>query len=470
MITPVQNKIMLTNASVLHPSNNKQQTVKSSDGVKTADFPYFHYPISFGHKDNDTHSIQTYLNKRQQKLIKDDVTYESLSANDLKNIEGIQKGIKLFENLTMPQIAFLASNLTEVVLQRGCNNMCAHCYAEAMPPSYQKSENKINKIDFEDFENFCNGFKELNKRLGFNIFKESENDYNTLFHDADSSMMFLSDKNGETRDYLDLAKMLNDTTGKTVLFDTAGWNIQDKKTQQRIEKLVDKAINSNDYSFMEFNVSANPFHAIYNRSVKHRLENNPEKERKFKDIYTSRMANVLFTLSPLISENRLKLISRALPNGIKNAQGYTQNDLRELYEEIFRKLKLLYQKDFVNDKKVIKKEEQIIEYTKYLSDAFSNIETNPAVNGRLANIVTDKKSSVYRNSKNEEYNNPIKAAKYFENGLIDVNGKFYVTNWYETYQTDIQLNYKNKDKITAPISPNLRKQKITKDMLNKINV
>ena len=37
--------------------------------------------------------------------------------------------------------------------------------------------------------------------------------------------------------------------------------------------------------------------------------------------------------------------------------------------------------------------------------------------------------------------------------LTDLNGKAYITNYQETYPTNIQLNYINKNKDTAPIKP-----------------
>lgn len=468
MITPIQN--------ILYNNNKKTQPIrpsKKSDFAENKQLNLNHlssysYQISFGQ--NDEKSIRKYLKKREQKLINEYIVHQSLDANDLKHIEGIQKGIKVFENLSMPQINFIAQTLTEVAIQRGCNNMCTHCYAQAMPPSYQKSDEKINKISFEDFDNFCNGFKELNKRLGFNIFQDSRNSYKTLFHDSDSSMIFLEDKNGKTYDYLDLAKKVNETTGQTVLFDTAGWNIQDKKTQARMEKLVEKALTSDEYSFIEFNISANPFHSLYSRSLKHHSENNPEKEQKFRDIYTTRMANVLFTLSPLTEKYKIDLISRALPDNMDNAEGYREKDLKQLYNEIIRKLANKYKEDFDSgNKKVIKDKEQIKKYLMHFKSKLFFVETDLGVNGRLADIITDKENDLYRYSKLSEYNDPHTASKEFSSGIIDINGKYYVTNWYETYKTDIQLNYKNKDKKTADISPNLRKNPITKNMLNKIN-
>ena len=365
----------------------------------------------------------------------------------------------------MQQINFLSKNLNEIALQRGCNNMCSHCYAEAMPPSYLKSENKINKIDFEDFESLCNGFKELNQRLGFNILESSQGDYFTLFHDADSSMLFLQDKQGKIYDYLDLAKMINNIIDRKILFDTAGWNLQDKKTQKRMEELVKKVTNTDKYDFIEFNISANPFHSLYNRSVQHHLENNKVKEQKFREIYTNRMANVIFTLSPLIEKDNLHFIARSLPNELENVNGYKEDDLKALYNEIFKKVNLLYEQDLEStNKKVIKTKEQIDKYLQQLKSDFDNIDIDLGINGRLSRIVTDPKTEIYKDTRRNQFNNPKIAAKNFKFGILDINGKFYTTNFYETYKTDIQLNYKNKNKKTAGIAPELRKKQITQDM------
>ena len=67
--------------------------------------------------------------------------------------------------------------------------------------------------------------------MGFNIFNRKKvHNYQILFHDADSSMITTKDKTGKEYDYLDLSKMLHDTCNEEILFDTAGWNVQDKNT------------------------------------------------------------------------------------------------------------------------------------------------------------------------------------------------------------------------------------------------
>ena len=467
MITPIL-KSYISSYTNIKPSKRTQNQPEADNTVLNLNkLPSYKYQISFGCSEEE--KIKKYIKNRKRSLNRQHISYKNINMYNINRLEGIQEGIDVFKGLSMRQIKYLAQHSTEFVLQRGCHNMCAHCYASAMPPSYQKAPDKINKIDFEDFEKLYYGFQELNKRLGFSIFKNSQNEYNTLFHDADSSTIFLQDKNGKVYDYLDLAKMVNELTEKEIVFDTAGWNIQDKKTQERMEKLVEKALNSNEYDFVAFNLSANPFHALNHRALQHLKNGNYAQYKKIRDIYTTRMANVLFTFTPLIEKERVRLIVRALPNETRNANGYREDDLFMLYSEIFNKLFKLYKQDYESGAhKVIKDKDQIEKNIDYLNEELKNIDKALGINGRMADLVTDKKIFAYKNTKARTYKDPQKAIKGFKDGIIDVNGKLYITNWYENYPTDIQLNYKNKDKKTADISPYLNEKMITSDMLDTL--
>ena len=77
---------------------------------------------------------------------------------DLKALEGLQNGIKIFEGLSFPQIGYLISNLTSIIVQRGCNNNCLYCFADAKTPYHMKANHYEQKIDFEDYKNLINGF------------------------------------------------------------------------------------------------------------------------------------------------------------------------------------------------------------------------------------------------------------------------------------------------------------------------
>lgn len=180
------------------------------------------------------------------------------------------------------------------------------------------------------------------------------------------------------------------------------------------------------------------------------------------------MANVIFTLSPLIEKDNLHFIARALPNELENVNGYREDDLKKLYSEIIQKVKLLYEQDLKSgNKKVIKTKKKINTYLQTLKSNFRNIDTDLSVTKRLSSIVTDPKTELCKNARRHYFNNPKLAAKIFKYGILDINGKFYTTNFYETYKTDIQLNYINKNKKTAPIAPELRKKQMTQEMYKR---
>lgn len=467
MITPVSTN----NLNFVISAPNKIKIAKVTNGgfanlVSSTEFPSCYYPVSFGQNcENDMETIKAYLHKRKQKLAQKGKSYKDINAYGNRRLEGIQEDIKFLESLTIPQIKFLVNNLMAIMVQRGCNNMCAHCYAKAMPPSYQKTGDKITTIDYEDFQEVCNSFNELNKRFGFNVFEKNKTPYMIPFHDSDCSKIFLKDKNGKIYDYLDIAKKIHEFSAKEIIFDTAGWNIQDKVTQQRMENLVQRVVSSKENSFLEFNLSVNPFHSLYHRSVELEKRGEYVKSQKFRDFYINRLANVLFTLTPLIKTKQLNILSRALPDDVQNVQGYRVKDLNILFDSALHKLSMMYKKDFyLESQKVIKSEEEIEHNIEYLRNSFDDVRTHLGINGRLKELVGDNKD-LKKNENGRYFNDANKALNNYLSGLLDINGEFFVTNWYETYKTDIQLDYKTKDKKTAEINPNLRVQKITKDML-----
>jgi len=417
--------------------------------------------VSFQKSSDVPPEVRTYLDRRKKELGR---SYDMLASYATKKLEGIQNGIPLFDGLSIKQILFLANHLTEVVIKRGCNNVCKHCYAEAVPPPVKAPENFISAISYNDFENLCNGFAELNNRFGFNIFKNSKAEYNTLFHDADSSMITLTNNDGIVFDYADLSKMLHDVTGKLVLFDTAGWNIQDKKTQARMDALVEKILNTNEYNFMEFHISVNPFHPIYALSLK---QQDPELAKKYRNIYTNRMANIICTFAPLV--NKYNMISdrsmlqfnvRALDNKTRNVKGYRVSDLNSLTDEIQAKVK-----EKLETKSTFGSQHETDLFLDWLKNQFENVDSGISAAGRNAEIVTDKRSNTYKTTLEATKHTPNEAAQLFENGFLDINGKFYITNWREVFPTDICLNYENSEKTTAKIAPNLRKDMVTRTIM-----
>lgn len=419
------------------------------------------YP-AFKCTEQEVQKAYKYLNKRKKQLTdlhikgakRDFNNYNSQKLLPLIRDIGIFKYIK-----SMDQMIFLVNHLTEFVLRTGCSNRCAHCYAKALPVKHKGSENNITSIDFEDFEDLCKGLQELNKRFGFNIFSNAKNGYNTLFHNADASEVYMTSAQGKTYDYADLAKMVYDTTGKLILFDTAGW--YPKTTQQRMKTLVEKVMNSDDYNFMEFIISINPFHGIYHTALQQKT---PEKTEKLKSIYTSRMANVICTFLPLVNkkniitnEPMLRFNIRALDNSTKYADGYRAEDLNSLTQEIIDKVKIILEQNNTTN---------IEFYINYLKDKLNNVDTEISASGRAEDLIKDKKSKSYLEYTLPFINNtPRHAAKTFNDGFYYTDRRFYITNWRETFPTDIILNFRKKGEQVDDISPNLREEVITDSMM-----
>ncbi len=413
--------------------------------------------LSFGQSAKIPPKVLKYLKQVNEK---------HLIFYDIEKLEGLQNGIEIFKGLSFPQIYYLISKLNGVITKRGCINNCIHCFADAKPPFYMKSHHLIDKIDFEDYENFCNGFKELNQRLGFTAFEQTFIDSpetKALFYDSDSSMIYLQDKNGKTYDYADLSKMMHEATGNLVLFDTAGWNINDKITQKRMEDLVNKVSNTDEYNFIQFFISINPFHSIYNKSVEFAANGDKANSKKFREIYVDRMANVLYTMSPLLpkknscKEPQLRFIARVLPNNLYTS-GYMYNDLLKLFKDIINKLKNLYDNDIRStNPKIVKNIWQKNKYLELCSELFKTDNNVSLSNTKLVNKLKEKDefNNYWRKVINIHLKDDPDNAKHFRFGFIDLDGRFYMTNYYETYPTNIVLNYKNKGLPTAKMGSNL---------------
>lgn len=412
----------------------------------------------------------------------------SLYDLDLNRLEGIQEGIKVFKGLNMKEIAFYLTSAREFAISRGCRNMCSHCYADARPPIKENSE-KINKISWEDFTSITGGIKELNKRLGFmamspenEIINDGRN-YVTPFHDADSIDLVLKDNLGQEHDFIDISKELLDATGFKVLFDTCGWFPNNKTAQIRAEKYIEYFIkNSNLRDKLGVNISFNPFHSSYTRSLILAKENKVEKANKMRNLYTTRMANVLYTFTPLVGSKNFKLIARSIRDDIKELDGFTEKDLDSLFKETISKLKELYTEDLNTENKYIKTPQDITnklnEYQK-LYKVRNTIDYTEKLlklsNTENYHLKLTNEDIELANNTVKTMNNPLQAildCKFC--GITDANGDFYLTTYNSTYPTEIKLNLSASGKTTSPIRPNLQedlpvtKNKINIDIFNKL--
>ena len=400
---------------------------------------------------------------------------QDIFSYNLNKLDGIQEGIKVFKNLTMKEIAFILTTVSEFALIRGCRNNCTHCYADAKPP-VKNSESMTNSMLWEDFISLTKGIKELNQRLGFNIsgnLKHNKGRYLTTFHDSDGSDIVIKDCTGIEHDYIDIAKKLHDAMGVKVIFDTAGWNLTDKKAQNRMEKFVEYYSDSQNSKVLDdINISFNPFHSIYTKSIELEKAGKKEMAKKMHNIYIDRMANVLYTFTPLLKYKNFNILSCTLPN--ENIyKGFTISETLNLFQEILDKLEQLYIKDFNGEQKIIKSKDDINinlhEYYENLAARYITFSEKAknffGINNSLFEEADDKfiESLKYLET---EPSSIDKYRNYFV-GIIDSNGKYYLTNYELSVPTELKLNF-NNNKETAPIKPYLMKEKIvTRSEINK---
>ena len=404
---------------------------------------------------------------------------------NLNRADGIQEGIKVFEGLNLKEIAFIAKTIMNIALNRGCNNLCSHCYADAKPSLNNTSE-YISSISWEDFKLFTNGLNELNERLGFyitspNLETKGSSFYRYIapFHDSDCINLVLKDINGKEYDFIDISNEIIKSTGLQIMFDTAGWTPQNKKAQQRAEKYVKYFLNDENYkNITSMSISINPFHVLCTRSIEETRLGNIAKAKKFRDLYTTRMANTLFTYTPLINEDKVNLIIRAIDNYVwdnKKTQGFLFSDLANLYTEILDKLRAWYKQDLNSTQKYIKKEKQIDDLILKLQDLYRICIDNRLILAGRALKYFGKDNS-YFDMHLEHVKNDVRKVHRYQNvhnfledafaGVLDANGRYYITTFHSTFPTELRLNFLDKNKKTAPINPEFMNLPITKQVIN----
>ncbi|GBF22939.1 hypothetical protein tpqmel_0343 [Candidatus Gastranaerophilus sp. (ex Termes propinquus)] len=389
--------------------------------------------------------------------------------------EGIQKGIEVFGDMTLKQIDFIAKMLAYIPVVRGCYNVCAHCLRHAKPP-IRESETHINRMAYEDFKAFCDGFIELNARLGYNIFATHRKfpGYKTLHHDSDGAYLRLKDDDGVEHDFIELANMLYATTGTRPLFDTAGWNPKDKETQERMEKYAKYyGDSSNTRNILRFNFSVNPFQSIYAESVRARKSGDLERAEKNRNSFIDRTVNALLTLTPVLNTKLFAYIPIAIANNTKGAEGFTTNDCFLLYVDVLKKLEEKYLEDLNSEEpKYVTSKEQIKKILDVLYVKLRSIAPIKVGMGRILELYQDN-DPIVEASRNEKkqllkrmQNIFVPDTHFF--GLLGLNGKFYVGTNTTTIATELAFNFRNKDKQVAPIEPDLMDFVLTNDFLELI--
>lgn len=465
------------------PKTQKAQTFQQNPVVQHNFAPSFSGGFPLNVHSPKYFAAKTYLCMAKQAYKK--VKTLDLYMFDLNKLDGIQEGINVFKGLNMKEIAFVADTVAEITVNRGCRNICAHCYASAKAP-IKETANQINKMSWNDFTSLTDGFEELNKRVGFPVVVQKKNKHAMAipFHDADCSSIILKDNEGKEHDFIDIAERLDKAFHLPVLFDTAGWNIQDVKAQKRMEKYVEYYSKPENFKKLEgFNLSVNPFHAMYAKSLELKQNRKPELAEKLYDLYTTRMANVLFTLTPLQKNPNFEFIARSAANDSKVPKGFKEKDLRVLYIDILEKVNNLYKKDMKSAQKVVKNEDEAFEYFNNYYKRLEDISPTIGMSARAEKFV-DKNDEIAKFGERRKQQNikDIQSLKRIKDlrklnkdmnnhfyGIIDANGDYYLTTFHTSFPTEIKFNFENKGKITAPIAPYLQKDTpLTRNVINNV--
>ena len=265
--------------------------------------------------EDDYMNAQEYCQKRcevlkNQSSLNEDTRKYSLTYNfDLEKLNGLQYGIDLFsphngyDGMTMEEIAFALGDIS-ILLNRGCNNLCSHCYINALPASRLKG---ATSFTYEDFEKLLDGISELKSRVEKNGINLKFPIIASLFDDSDCIDIEIKDKNGRKYDVIDCFELISryPNLESKGLFDTSGWNPDSKIRQQRADKLVNyiqsiyKNKNIKNKPVKNLMISINPFHSLYQKSID-LSEKNPKEAKNCRDLYVKRMANTLFKFAPLL--------------------------------------------------------------------------------------------------------------------------------------------------------------------------
>lgn len=403
----------------------------------------------------------------------------------LKKLEGAQNGIKVFEGLTLKEIAFIGKDLAAIAVRQGCNSNCKHCYADAHPP-LKETENTINSASFEDIKYLLDGFKELKERTGHNFIQQDfQNRELTLIFDADNIDIEIKDKAGQTYEFPELNKMMYEATGICGLFDTSGWNVKSKKHQERAERIVKYYLNpENRKELYQFNISINPFHSIIAKSLEQKEKGNLLNAKILREIYVERISNALFTFIPLLDWKEFGAIIRAFPEELLPMDGYNRNDTEKLLLEIRKRFSEKCDLDLKNEKKYIKTARDYNKYINIINSKLMIPDENIIAGKRIQELIKSKhpnikeselKSSELAIPKQDSQKKLMKKlrSEYNEDGylkIIDITGKIYVNDNFRVIPTELQLNYDNKNKKADTFHPISDKYTITKQIINEGNI
>lgn len=368
------------------------------------------------------------------------------SGSLIDKLDGLQFGVRTFENTPIKEIYHIIKKggSLELGLARGCTNGCKHCYVGAKPP-IPNSDTHISRMSFENFLQFTNDFAEMKDKLKFTY----PNSYVAFFRDADCKDVYLKDWHGNERPYQEISRIFYNRTGIRSVFDTAGWGTKDIETQRRMDELVEYYKQGDNMDeIYSMSISLNPFGNIMSYANDLAQQGKIEESKEVRNIYVKNMANTFFTFTPLVKRKKFSVIGLALPYSAEkpHEKGYNVSAYNKLVKDILRELERMYWLDLRGSQRVIKKRSQIQSYLKEVQSLCSEPKTKIGKSGH--------NNGFYYNHENPRYNHAEIRDKF--NVFIDTNGEVYLTKMTDVYKTPTKLNFKDKEKQTAPVRPEPR--------------
>ena len=394
---------------------------------------------------------------------------QNMDDFDQKHLEGIQYGLKTFEDLSFPQIYFLLSNMGEISVPvvRDCSGMCPACNVNGRPK--ERNTDAISRMDFEDFKNFTDDIKEISRRLNFDCAAKSleklindtkEYGYYTmpssaLFYDSDGKDIWLKDENGKIHEFPELNKMLYEATGIKGIFDTAGWAPRNTIVQTRMEKLVNYYSKpENQKEIDQINISLNPYHGIMEKANEYKNKGDITSYTRMKKTYINNIVNAMYTCTPLVDSDCYQILIKAADSTQDNRfKDYDQDVCINLLKEIIKTLFDRYLQDVQEGNYKYAKnfeEAQTLASKQVAKCSTLLINLTPSAKNNIFSTIKDNYSYV-KNKPKASFNDVMQTK--LNNLLVDVNGEVYINNDHELFKTDICLNFKNKNKKTKQLYP-----------------
>lgn len=446
----------------------KQTVINKTKQIKPLLCTYFSKNVDTLTTSSDDISLsmsQKLLLSSQKALAK--IFFQSHNPDffSLNLLEGIQRDIPIFKGLSLKDISFIGKDLHAIIAKQGCYSKCTHCYANAQKP-LKENASSVNSVLFDDIKALADGFNVLKHRTGINFVRNSGIKYNAFVFDSDCMEIAAKDSLGNIHLFPELNKLVLDGFDIKSVFDTSGWNPKSKIYQQRAEKIIEYYRQPNKMDELyQFNVSINPFHSMYEKSLELKQKGYIELSEKIYKAYVDRMSNALFTFIPLMSNKNFGIITRALPDSIPNMHGYNIDALRNLINDIYESFSKRCIDDLSSHKTYIKNEfdlKTVLNICEAQLKGF-DIDTNIVPSNKIKKLILKRNPDMDMESFKDIFPKAYfvdeqyvdlklgKKSDFFDElygKLIDITGKVYLSDNQRVIPTDLQLNYINKNKIT----------------------